>query len=267
MRFGMMNFPVAPVLEEIAAIGRLNMDFVELAMDAPQAHYDLLQQRKKEILKALEHFGLGLICHLPTFVYTAHLTDAIRHASLIEVIASIETAADLGAEKVVVHPGYIDGLAIHVMDHAMDLAFESLERIYLRAASLGVILCIENMFPKLGPYVEPEDFTPIFQAFPSMKLVLDTGHANIQDKTGRRVVDFIIQHGDRLEHLHVSDNSGHFDEHRPVGHGNIRFRSVARALRQIGYDKTITLEIFEADQSELVKSRIKLEKMLYPNVA
>jgi sugar phosphate isomerase/epimerase len=262
MRYGAMNFPVAPILAEISDFGKMKMDYLELAMDPPQAHYHQIRQQKSSILRALERFRMGLVCHLPTFVYTAHLTDSIRHASIDEVTASLETAADLGADKVVVHPGYIDGLAIHVSDHALDLALESLGKIYLRAETLGVKLCIENMFPLAGPFAEPDDFIPIFQSLPGLKLVLDTGHATFGDPSGKRIEHFITQFRDRLEHLHMSDNCGNLDSHLPLGHGNIGFRRVAGALRNVGYDKTVTLEIFDTDRSALLQSRLKLEKLL-----
>lgn len=262
MRFGAMNFPVVPILEEIEIFGRLGMDFLELAMDPPQAHANKVRQHKKEIVGALSRMNMGLACHLPTFVYTAHLSDAIRKACVDEVIVSLETAADLGAEKIVVHPGYIDGLAVHVQDYALSLAMESLGTIYDRSKALGIVLCVENMFPRVGPYVDPDDFDPIFQAFPDLKLVLDTGHANIGDPFGQRVMSFISRFADRLEHLHLSDNSGHMDEHLSIGRGCIDFESLASALGQVNYDKTITLEIFEQDRTALVNSRMVFEKML-----
>ena len=124
------------------------------------------------------------------------------------------------------------------------------------------MLCIENMFPRVGPFVEPEDFEPVFTSFPGMKLVLDTGHANIGDKGGRRLLDFIHRFGPRIGHLHVSDNNGRLDEHLPVGHGNIGFKAMARALKRIGYDDTLTLEIFSPDRADLVTSRRKLENIM-----
>jgi sugar phosphate isomerase/epimerase len=262
MRFGAMNFPIAPVLKEIETIGQLGMDFVELAMDPPQAHFSRLGEQKDAIIRACERFNMGLVCHLPTFVYTAHLSDAIRQVSLDEVIASLETAVDLGAEKAVTHPGYIDGLAVHVTQYAVSLAMESLTTICRRAETLGITLCIENMFAGLGPYAEPDDFDSIFQSFPQLKLVLDIGHANIGDPGGRRGIDFIKRFADRLEHLHISDNSGYMDEHLPLGQGNISIKSLARALGQVKYDKTITLEIFGENRSALLKSRLMLEKIL-----
>jgi len=262
MRFGAMNYPVRPVLEEIDTFGALQMDYLELAMDSPMAHHSRIGPQKNAIQKALGRWKMGLVCHLPTFVYVAHLTDSIRQASMQEVLGALEMASDLGAEKVVAHPGYIDGLAVHVLEYALDLAMEALEKIWMRSSQLGLPLCIENMFPRVGPFVEPEDFEPIFATFPDMKLVLDTGHANIGDKAGHRVLDFIRRFGTRLGHLHVSDNNSRLDEHLPIGHGNIGFKAVARALKQVGYDSTMTLEIFTPNRSELVTSRRKLEKIL-----
>ena len=262
MRFGTMNFPVRPVLEEIDAFGAMQMDYLELAMDSPMAHYSLIREQKAAIRKALGIWKMGLVCHLPTFVYLAHLTESIRQASLQEVIGALETASDLGGEKVVVHPGYIDGLAVHVLDDALNLVMAALEKIWLRSSQLGLMLCIENMFPGVGPFVEPENFEPIFTSFPDMKLVLDTGHANIGDRGGHRLLDFIHRFGTRLGHLHVSNNNGRCDEPLPVGHGTIGFKAMVRALKRIGYDDTLTLEIFSPNRADLVTSRRKLEKIL-----
>lgn len=261
MRYGAMNFPVLPVLKEIEEIGRLEMDFLELAMDPPQAHYRQIREQKEEIIQAAKRFKMGLVCHLPTFVYTAHLSDAIRKASVEEVVASLETAADMGAEKAVVHPGTIDGLAVYVPDHAAALVLESLAAIYRRAEDLGIPLCIENMFSGLGPFVEPEDFEPIFTSFPQMNLVLDVGHANIDDPERCRAVRFISRFSDRLEHLHLSDNHGRMDDHLPLGYGNVQWEAVARALGRVKYDGTITLEIFQEDRSVLTRSRLMLDQL------
>ena len=259
MRYGVMNFPVKPVVDEIRAAADLGMDYVELAMDPPCAHFSQLQARRKAIATVLERNHLGLVCHLPTFVYTAHLTESIRQASVQEVIASLETAADLGAEKTVVHPGYIDGLAVFVMDDARACAMESLDRIARRAGELGIPLCLENMFPRLGPYADPDDFEKIFENFPGLKLVLDTGHAHIGDSSGRRVFDFISRFAGRLAHVHVSDNNGRCDDHLPVGHGTLPFKKVIRALRSAGYDSTITLEIFGQNPATVLESRQAIE--------
>jgi sugar phosphate isomerase/epimerase len=261
MRFGAMNFPVKPILEELEALGALDLDYVELAMDPPQAHYSQLRQQKRSIRQALANHRLGSLCHLPTFVYTADLTPSIRQASLEEILGSLETAAELETEKVVLHPSYIGGLASYVMDQAMALAMDTFDKVARRAAVLGVTVCVENMFPRYRPFVEPEDFVPIFEAFPQFKLVLDIGHAHMGNPAGDRTAGFLNRFSDRLAHIHISDNHGRRDDHLPVGHGSVAFQALMRRLYQLGYDETFTLEIFSQDREDLIRSRQKLTRM------
>jgi sugar phosphate isomerase/epimerase len=262
LRFGAMNFPVKPVLAELEAIAALGMDYLELAMDPPEAHYSRIKQQKGAIRESLNRHSLGLVCHLPTFVHVADLTASIRQASLHEVIHSLETAAELGAEKVVLHPGYIGGLAVAVMDQAVRLAMDAFDRVARRAEILGMTVCVENMFPKYRPFVEPEDFEPVFRAFPRFKLVLDTGHAHLGDSSGRRIAGFVTRYADRLEHVHVSDNRGRSDDHLPVGRGSVDFASLARSLGTAGYDGTVTLEVFSEDRNDLIASRERFRKYM-----
>ncbi len=262
MRYGAMNFPVKPVVDELEKIAAMGFDYLELTMDPPQAHYKTIRQQKNSILKALNSHSMSLICHLPTFVSTADLTDSIREASLLEMFKSMEVAADLSAQKVVLHPGYIGGLGLYVKETALALANESLVSIIGRAQALGLRVCLENMFPKCQAFFEPDDFEDILQQFPHLTLTLDTGHANIGDQGGRRTLDFIKKFGPRIGHLHISDNLGERDDHIPVGSGAIDFSKIIHALKDCGYDDTATLEIFSADRLELKKSRDRFDEML-----
>ena len=262
MQFGAMNFPILPLLDEIEMVASLGMDYLELAMDPPRAHYQQVLDQKSAVLKALKENGLKLVCHLPTFVYTADLTESIRKASVGEALRSLETAAELGAEKTVLHPGYIGGLAVHVRERVLDHALESLGIIAERAKELGIPVCIENLFPQFSPYVSADDLAPVFAALPDLKFVLDVGHAFIGDKNGRRWQDLLSRFGERLEHVHLSDNLGIRDDHLPIGAGTIPYKQVAKALCRLGYDKTMTLEIFVEKRSVLVKSRDRMAALM-----
>jgi sugar phosphate isomerase/epimerase len=262
MQYGAMNFPIKPVAEELTDIAALGFDYLELAMDPPQAHYTTIRQQMSSILSALASQSMNIICHLPTFVSTADLTDSIREASLLEMFNSLEVAAELGSQKVVLHPGHIGGLGIYVKETALAHADNSLAAIIDRAQTLGLCVCLENMFPKCRAFVQPADFVDILQRFPNLKLTLDTGHANIGDPSGRRILEFIEKFGDRIGHLHVSDNLGEHDDHFPLGTGKIDFLKILRALKLCQYDGTATFEIFSEDRRELQKSRERFDEML-----
>lgn len=205
---------------------------------------------------------MGLMCHLPTFVHIADLTESIRRASVEEMRGSLETAAELGVEKAVLHPGHLFGLAPFVAETALGNAYDSMARIAERARSLGVVLCAENMPPNCHAFVEPEDFDPLFDAFPEFRITLDVGHANIDDKTGKRAVAFIRRFGGRIGHLHLSDNKGKHDDHIRLGKGSVDLKGIGRALNAAGYDGTVTLEIFSDNLSDLEASLAHARTML-----
>jgi sugar phosphate isomerase/epimerase len=261
MQYGAMNFPIKPVSDELAEIGALGFDYLELTMDPPRAHYTTLRQQMQTIVNDLHIRGMSVICHLPTFVSTADLTDSIRKASLQEMFQSLEVAAELGAHKVVLHPGHIGGLGLYVMETVLAHANNSLATIIEHAQKLGLCVCLENMFPRCRAFVEPDDFIDILQRFPDLKLTLDTGHANIGAKGGRRILQFIEKFGHRIGHLHISDNLGQRYDHIPLGSGSIDFKKIAQAIKRSGYDDTATLEIFSEDRQALLHSRKRFDDL------
>lgn len=263
MQYGAMNLPLSPVLSEIELFSEMGFDYLELTMDAPLAHYTVIRRQKKEILQSLADHRMGLVCHLPTFVYTADLTESIRRVSLEEMLASVETAAELEPSKTVLHPGMVSGLGNIAKDTARKYAMESLKTIVSRAEETGLFLCLENMPPVAGLFTEPEEITEILNLFPSQGMTLDVGHANIKKDAGKnRIKEFFRHAGKRIKHLHVSDNKGKRDDHFPVGKGTVDFPEIIRELKGIGYAETVTLEIFTENRQDLVRSRENFADML-----
>ena len=262
MLYGAMNLPVRPVLKELEDISALGFDYLELTMDAPRAHHSVIRKQKKQLLAALAQYEMKLVCHLPTFVSTADPAPGLREASLRETLDSLEMAADLHALKVFLHPSMILGLSVFVIHQARKYAMESLETIVKRAEALGVNLCLENLFPQSHSLVDPDDFVEVFKKFSGLKMTLDIGHANIGDRGGKRAMGFITTFGDRIGHIHASDNFGKEDNHLPIGTGVINFSKIMKALKAVGYDDTITLEVFSRDKDYLRISREKLAAMV-----
>jgi sugar phosphate isomerase/epimerase len=261
MLYGAMNSPLRPILDEVKAIAELKFDYLELAMDPPHGDAKSIGKQKREIVDSLKQYDLGLVCHLPTFLSTADLTDRLRRASIEEVIASLEIAAELQPLKVVLHPSYMMGLSVFVPDLTSAHALESLEIIVEKAHSLGLCLCLENMFPRTHWLVNPEEFVEILAKFPTINLLLDVGHAHIEDAGGKKCLQFIEMFPGRIGHLHVSDNFGKEDQHLPIGAGIIDFSRVVNALKAKGYDDTVTLEVFSRDREYLKISKRKMEEM------
>jgi len=260
MKYGAMNFPVKPLLQEIEEIGELGFDYVELTMDLPEAAPQKVLAQKKSILNLLNRYKMGITGHLPTFVWTSDLYDSLRKASLQENLEALEAAAELGIEKVVLHPGYITGMGKFVIDKAKRYGLESIEAILKKANSLGMTLCIENMFPQANFLTQPHEFQEVFEIFPEIRLALDIGHANLGGDRNR-AIEFIQRYGYRIGHIHANDNFGKEDNHLPIGAGIIDFDRIIKALKQTSYDETMTIEVFSKDRDYLRISKEKMKKI------
>ena len=255
MHYGAMNFPVVPVLEEIESFAKLGFDYIEIAMDPPQGHYSVLSSQHTTITQTLQEHGMGIVCHLPTFVSTADLTESIRRASVTEMRRSLSVAADLGATKVVLHPSMVSGMGGFTLDVVKSYTREFLAEMTRAAGELGVTICLENMMPRNMLGVTPDDMQELLDEFPDLILSLETGHAILGDPIGGRLLEFTARFDQRIGHLHFNDNLGTRDDHLAIGEGIIDFQGLLKKIRAAGYDDTVTLEVFDADRRKLVASR------------
>lgn len=262
MQYGAMNFPIKPVPDELDKIHDLGFDYLELTLDPPCAHYLDINRQADQLIHRLAKYQMDVVCHLPSFVYTADLAPGLRKASLQEMIQSIRTAARINAKKAVLHPAMFSGLAPFVPETALELSLETLGILVTEADRAGLVLCFENMFPRYHSFYSPDQFKPVLEKYPDLKMTLDTGHANIDDPGGKRLFEFIRQFPEKIGHVHVSDNNGKRDEHLRTGKGTVNFKKFAALLKDAGYDGTITFEIFSEDPAELVQSRDRIERLL-----
>ena len=91
-----------------------------------------------------------------------------------------------------------------------------------------------------------DDIESVMNEVPNLGLTLDVGHANLGG-SGNRSVAIIEKFGRLIRHVHLHDNLGGLsqadDLHLPIGEGRVDFRSILKALCNIGYDGTLTLEV------------------------
>jgi sugar phosphate isomerase/epimerase len=77
-------------------------------------------------------------------------------------------------------------------------------------------------------------------------LTLDLGHGQLLT-TENTSHGLIKNYPERIRHIHLHDNRGgnspQDDLHLPVGQGTIRFSRIMIALKQMGYERTMTLEL------------------------
>jgi sugar phosphate isomerase/epimerase len=126
------------------------------------------------------------------------------------------------------------------------------------ARERGVGLMMENL---PGDFNTAQQLGELLNPLPELGLHLDIGHANLQ-VVQSTVDELLAAYGSRLRHVHLHDNKGgSADLHLPLGTGSVDVRAAVRALKGVGYDGTITLEVFTPDRHHLAYSRDALQQI------
>ncbi|MCX7816933.1 MAG: sugar phosphate isomerase/epimerase [Syntrophales bacterium] len=261
MKYGATNHPFHPVTNEIRFIASMGFDYLELCLDPPNCIPEKLFDDWREIKNVLDGEGLQLpVVHLPTFVWLADMYPSIREASLMEIYKALDFTREIGVRKAVLHPGYITGLLSFSPNVGKMYALESLDLIIRRAEELGIVICLENLFPKLGNFHRPEEFSAVLTKYPSLMVTLDLGHASLRAPK-EQIQSFVSAVMGRIGHVHVADNNGRDDEHLPIGVGRVDLVGGLRAIKATGYDDTLTLEVFAPDREYLGISLRKVKSL------
>lgn len=241
MLVGAMNNPAADPLEEMVWMAEIGFDFLDLTVEPPGAAVDGL--RPEALRRRAGSLGLKIVGHTFWGLPIGSPIRRLRRAAVEQLTEDVRFLADVGVPGVTIHP---DSRTPHFFKPKESIAWnlESLGAVEEVAAPLGVQLWLENM---PGLFSQPRHLRPLLQGLPRAGMTLDVGHAHLRPE-GSLVVNLIRKFGDRLAHVHLSDNKGGSqDLHLPLGVGSIDWAQVVAELRQAGFDGTVTLEVFAED--------------------
>ena len=189
-------------------------------------------QDPAHIRKLAKEHGLRVgALHAPCLLITRKVwgTDPIG-----KVDRSVEAASDAGIPVVVVHPPFRWQQPFR---RWLEEDLPSLEE------RTGVVVAVENMFPfrvggrsvRLHSNQDLEDLERL------PHLALDTSHAAV---ARHDLVDVRRRFGDRLRHVHLSDNAGKgWDSHLPPGEGVLDLEGFLGDLGASGYEGAVSLEV------------------------
>ena len=235
MFIGIMNDPARPLYSQVEAIGEAGFDFIDLTLEPPLA----LEVDIPRMVDLLRRYNLQVVGHTDPCLPYAYPNPAIRQACRQELERCARIFSRLGAGIMNIHPCYFCPPA--TKPRLIDMNVEVLGPMVEMAASHGLTLVFENF---KAPFDRTDTFETVMEKVPGLALHLDVGHANMgQDPPAA----FCRKLGGAIRHVHLSDNRGDGDQHMPLGAGNIDWPEVVQALKDTGYDGTITLEIFSRE--------------------
>jgi sugar phosphate isomerase/epimerase len=180
---------------------------------------------------AREHDLVVGALHAPSLLVTRKVwgTDPVG-----KIDRSIEVAQATGIPLVVMHPPY-----------RWQRRYRRwlVDELPLLEERTGVTVALENMFP-IHVAARPMTFhanqdLDELEGLPH--LVLDTSHAAV---ARHDLVEVRRRFGDRLRHVHLSDNAGKgWDSHLPPGEGVLDLDAFLLDLGGSDYDGAVTLEV------------------------
>ena len=252
MLLGYANHPRRDVLAEIRWIGENGFDFVDLYLEPDRAAAENVDP--DAIREALDRYDLDVTGHLAWYLPIGSAMCQLRRAAIDVASVYLDVFARIGVCAVTVHANWPPG--IFSPEEGIAWQIESLCEIVRIAADAGVSVMYE---PIDGPLDTTENIERILSGVAGLFLHLDLGHANLH---GRSPVRMTRHFGQRIRHIHLNDNNGRADLHLPAGCGAIEWKAVAKVLHEIGYDRTVTIEVFSRDRDYVLLCRQKIEALL-----
>jgi sugar phosphate isomerase/epimerase len=172
MKIGTMNHPERDVLEEIAWMGDLGMEFIDLTLEPPAAaswRIDAVAVRR-----AVESYGMPVVGHTAWYLPMASSIPELREGAVAELRRCLYKFAEIGAKWMNIHPDR--NTPWHSRDYFISGNVESLEKLMPDVEKSGVGLMIENL---PGDYNSAPQLVELLDRVPNLGLHLDIGHANL----------------------------------------------------------------------------------------
>ncbi len=249
MKFGTCNeyfegWALEEVFDYAAEVG---YDGVEISPFTLADSVDDIPERRRHEIRAaalsagVEIVGLHWLLIRPEGLYTNHADDAIRNRTRDYFKSLIRFCGDIGGEVMIIgSPKQRNVQEGWDFDETWERTKAVFEDCLPLAEEQGVYLCIEPLSPELTNFITTAE--------EARRMVAEIGHPNFRTMvdvcSGSTdpvpVAQQVRDSGEHLYHVHVNDANK-----RGPGFGETDFASVLAALRETGYQRYVSVEVFD----------------------
>ena len=252
-------------IEQLKEIKESGFDCIDYSdfLNVEKPLYQLSDAEFEETMKAQKRVidSVGLLvwqAHGPWRYPPRDAVPAERAHWLDCCCRAIRGCALLGCQYFVIHPLMPFGERDEDPALVKALNLEFFHALCDEGEKNGVVICMENMpfggqiFARVAPMLE---FIREVNS-PWLKACLDTGHSACLGDSPTEAVYLLGK--DYLATMHVHDNDGKKDQHLEPGCGVINWATFRKALSDIGFDGTLSIE------SNVPKDLSDEERAAYP---
>ena len=227
---------ISTTAEDAADLARKYGLGLEIAEFCTAFNMDRLFREKdaaaRENMQSVER----LILHGPfSELCPAAIDPLVREVTRRRYLQAAALASGYGIKKLVIHSGFIP--RVYFPEWFVPES-GSFWRELLPELPSGMTVYLENVM-ETGPELLRDIAESVND--PRLRLCLDVGHAfsNNPELPLTTWIDILAPH---LAHVHIHNNDGKTDLHRPLGQGSIDMRAVIDTIQTLAPEATFTVE-------------------------
>ncbi len=225
---------------------------IEISTDGPHWHGETdweLEKRRFE-----EHTGpIGV--HLPIFELNLASVQYPEHAEYsFEMYTAFLEWSSTFASHAVLHT-HLYSTPLFQRIEAQNRSKEYLNRLGSIAEKAGIDLLVENVGFHGGMLFNEQEFVQLFEEIPTIKALIDVGHAHINNWDTPKVIEAL---GNKLKALHLHDNDRTDDSHLPIGEGTIQWDPIWESLKKANHHYLAILEYREGTEAEKLLNDVQM---------
>jgi len=274
MKFALCNemFESRPMAEVCSVAHKLGYHGIEIAPFtlAPSAEQITAGQRKntRRIIEdsGLETVGLHWLFAGPTGLHMTTNDNQVWGRTRNYLSCLLDLCRDLGGGVLVLgSPKQRSIVEGQTKKGAWQRAVDLLSSVLDKAKDLGLTICLEPLSPVETNFINTvaEGMKMVRQInHPSLKIHLDVKAMCSEQKPVPEIIRSV--NVDDIGHFHVNDPNLY-----GPGMGEVDYAPIAKAIKDIGWDKWLSVEVFkyDPDPETIARKSIEYLKKFWPNGA
>ena len=263
MKFGICNeiFRGWKLDDTLAYAARLGYHGVEIApFTIANSVTDISSSERQSIRESadrnqIEIAGIHWVLVKPEGLYINHVDSSIRERTADYFRELVDFCADVGGKVMVVgSPKQRNVMPEVSPEQAWDWAAATFRPAVARAAERAVTICFEPLAPVETNFIntasEAIRFTEQFNS-PNFKIILDV---KAMCSEAKPIPQIIRESWSHFAYFHANDKNL-----KGPGFGDVDFKPIAAALKEVGYAGYVSVEVFNFDEGPEVIATKSLE--------
>jgi sugar phosphate isomerase/epimerase len=263
MKFGICNeiFKGRDLDETFASAAKLGYDGVEIApftiadsvTSISQSDRDKIRESAKR--NGIEIIGIHWVLVKPEGMYINHPEATIRSRTADYFCELVHFCSDLGGKVMVVgSPKQRNVMAEVSFEQAATWAIETFRPAVTLAEERNVTICFEPLSPAETNFInmaaDAIKFVGRLES-PAFKTILDV---KAMCSEAKPIPTIIRESSPHFAHFHANDQNL-----KGPGFGKVDFKPIAAALKEVGYEDYVSVEVFKFEEGPEVIATRSLE--------